>query len=55
MGLLSFIKEAGEKLFYHEAAAAATLPEYQLETANGRAADAIKSHVEAHGSRPPAS
>ena len=55
MGTLSFIKEAGEKLFYHDAAAAATLSEDQLKTANGRAADAIKSHVEAHGSRPPAS
>ncbi len=49
MGTLSFIKEAGEKLFYHDAAAAATLSEDQLKTANGRAADAIKSHVEAHG------
>jgi nucleoid-associated protein YgaU len=49
MGLLSFIKEAGEKLFYHDAAAAATLSEEQLKTANGRAADAIRSHVEAHG------
>jgi hypothetical protein len=48
MGLLRFIKEAGEKLFYHDAAAAATLSEDQLKTANGRAADAIKSHVEAH-------
>jgi hypothetical protein len=43
------IKEAGEKLFYHDAAAATTLSEDQLETANGRVADAIKSHVEAHG------
>jgi hypothetical protein len=51
MGTLSFIKEAGEKLFYHDAAAAATLSEDQLKTANGRAADAIKSHVEAHGLR----
>jgi len=49
MGLLSFVKEAGEKLFYHDAAAAATLSEDQLKTANGRAADAIKSYVEAHG------
>jgi nucleoid-associated protein YgaU len=49
MGLLSFIKEAGEKLFYHDAAAAATLSEDQLKTANGRAADAIKSHIEALG------
>jgi nucleoid-associated protein YgaU len=49
MKLLSFIKEAGEKLFYHDAAAAATLSEDQLKTANGRAADVIKSHVEAHG------
>jgi nucleoid-associated protein YgaU len=49
MGLLSFIKEAGEKLFYHDAAGAATLSEDQLTTANGRAADAIKSHVEAQG------
>jgi nucleoid-associated protein YgaU len=49
MRTLSFIKEAGEKLFYHDAAAAATLSEDQLKTANGRAADAIKSHVEAQG------
>ena len=49
MGLLSFIKEGGEKLFYHDAAAAATLSEDQLKTANGRAADAIKSHIEALG------
>jgi nucleoid-associated protein YgaU len=49
MGLLSFIKEAGEKLFYHDAAAAATLSEDRLETANGRAADAITSYIEAQG------
>src|ERR1700704_2993033 len=45
MGLLSFINEAGEKLFYHDATAAATSSEDQLEAANGWAADAIKSHV----------
>jgi nucleoid-associated protein YgaU len=49
MGRLSFIKEAGEKLFYHDAAAAATLSEDQFKTANGRTADVIKTYVEAHG------
>jgi len=49
MGLLNFIKEAGEKLFHHDAAAAAASSEDQLKAANNQAADAITSYIEAQG------
>ncbi|HJV24242.1 MAG TPA: peptidoglycan-binding protein LysM [Aromatoleum sp.] len=43
MGLLSFIKEAGEKLFGHGDAQAAA-PD-QAAAANTKAADAIRAHI----------
>src|SRR5450631_3548887 len=51
MGLLSFIKEAGEKLFHHDAAAAAASPpsDEQAKAANGQAGDAIMQYIEAQG------
>jgi nucleoid-associated protein YgaU len=49
MGLLSFIKEAGEKLFHHDPAAAAALAQDQLKAANDQAADAITSYIDAQG------
>jgi len=49
MGLLSFIKEAGEKLFHHEAPATAKPSEAQAKADNGQAAAAIKSYIEAQG------
>ena len=49
MGLLSFIKEAGEKLFHHDAAAAATSSQDQLKAANDQAADAIAGYIDAQG------
>ena len=47
MGLLSFIKEAGEKLFGHkevEQAVASNSPD--LSTLNAQAADAIKQYID---------
>ena len=48
MGLLSFIKEAGEKLI-HPAAAATTSSQDQLKAANDQAADAIAGYIDAQG------
>ena len=44
MGLFSFIKEAGEKLFGHEAAAAEVSPEEKTRL-NQIAAQAIYDHI----------
>jgi len=49
MGLLSFIKEAGEKLFHHDTAGAAASSQDQLKAANDQAADAITSYIDAQG------
>ena len=49
MGLLNFIKEAGEKLFHHDPAAAAASSQDQLKAANDQAADAITSYIDAQG------
>lgn len=49
MGMLSFIKEAGEKLFHRDAATAAAASEDQLKAANNQAADAITTYIEAQG------
>jgi nucleoid-associated protein YgaU len=49
MGLLSFIKEAGEKLFHHDTAAAGASAQDQLKAANDQAADAITSYIDAQG------
>lgn len=57
MGLFSFIKDAGEKLFHHKdaeaaAAAAATDDEAakaKLEETNRAAGDAIQTYIEAQG------
>jgi nucleoid-associated protein YgaU len=48
MGLISFIKEAGEKLFGKAAAAASAAPPAdvaQLDAANREAATAIENHI----------
>ena len=47
MGLFSFIKEAGEKLFGGAAAQAATPGTPNVAELNQKAADAIKAYVEA--------
>lgn len=51
MGLLSFIKEAGEKLFHHDVAAAAASPpsDEQAQAANSQAGDAIVQYIRAQG------
>jgi nucleoid-associated protein YgaU len=49
MGMLSFIKEAGEKLFHHDSATAAAASQDQLKAANDQAADAITSYIDAQG------
>ena len=56
MGLLSFIKEAGEKLFDHGKAQAATVEaqanpadEAKQKAANDAAGDAIKTYIESQG------
>ena|SRR5271165_1170784 len=49
MGLLNFVKEAGEKLFHHDAAAASTSAQDQLKAANDQAADAILGYIDAQG------
>lgn len=46
MGLFSFIKEAGEKLFGGEAAQAATTNAPNVAELNQKAGDAIKTYVE---------
>ena len=48
MGLLNFIKEAGEKLFHHDAAAS-TAAQDQLKAVNDQAADAITGYIDAQG------
>ena len=48
MSILSFIKEAGEKLFHHDTPAASASAE-DIKAANDKAGDAIKDYIEAQG------
>lgn len=48
MGLLSFIKEAGEKLFSHGTSSATSSAD-QLKAANDSAAEAIQGYIDAQG------
>jgi len=48
MSILSFIKEAGEKLFHHDAPPASASPD-DIKAANDKAGDAIKDYIEAQG------
>jgi len=47
--MLSFIKEAGEKLFHRDTATAGSSPQDQLKAANDQAADAIMNYIGAQG------
>jgi len=49
MGILNFIKEAGEKLFGHEAAATAGAPAAGADDANQKAAAAIVAYIQSQG------
>ena len=48
MSILSFIKEAGEKLFHHDTPAAAASAD-AVKAANDKAGDAIMAYIEAQG------
>jgi nucleoid-associated protein YgaU len=48
MSILSFIKEAGEKLFHHDTPPASASAD-EVKAANDQAADAIKTYIEAQG------
>ena len=48
MSILSFIKEAGEKLFHHDTPAASASAD-EIKAANDKAGDAIKTYIEAQG------
>jgi nucleoid-associated protein YgaU len=48
MSILSFIKEAGEKLFHHDTPAASASAD-EIKAANDKAGDAIKDYIEAQG------
>ncbi len=48
MSIISFIKEAGEKLFHHDTPPASASAE-QVKAANDEAGDAIKTYIEAQG------
>ena len=48
MSILSFIKEAGEKLFRHDTPPASASAD-ELKAANDQAADAIKTYIESMG------
>jgi nucleoid-associated protein YgaU len=48
MSILSFIKEAGEKLFRHDTPPASSSAD-EIKAANDKAADAIMAYIEAQG------
>jgi nucleoid-associated protein YgaU len=48
MSILSFIKEAGEKLFQHDVPPASSSAD-AIKAANDKAGDAIKTYIEAQG------
>jgi nucleoid-associated protein YgaU len=48
MSIISFIKEAGEKLFHHDTPAASASAD-EIKAANDHAGDAIKTYIEAQG------
>ena len=50
MSILSFIKEAGEKLFQHDTPAASASAD-QIKAANDKAGDAIMAYIESQGLR----
>ncbi|HEV8554626.1 MAG TPA: peptidoglycan-binding protein LysM [Casimicrobiaceae bacterium] len=50
MSILSFIKEAGEKLFHHDTPPASSSAD-EIKAANDKASDAIMAYIEAQGLR----
>jgi nucleoid-associated protein YgaU len=48
MSILSFIKEAGEKLFHHDTPPASSSAD-EIKAANDKASDAIMAYIEAQG------